>query len=547
MVKNACVAIIPAITAAAFCAAFHVGKAYGLAESTMAEGSAAKAVHALGEIGEGVAVGLISQGNVRADHEAFYDKGPDGGPVGSSNVFNYDFSGDGISIINHDTWVAGIVASRGGVNHPNDIGVAPGARIHSARVAADDENVALTALEAALYELVRMRNCRAIVTVIQLSDTPNGQSQHTLLYDYYAYRHNVILANAAGNSGSEVAIVGDAFNSITTGGLILSDSNDEYVYRMVGAETGSGPTADGRRKPDVMAPSQGQTVPSGASDNNWIRWSRNDGATSFSAPHTAGVAALLVSSADKTPEPDDDRNEVIRAVIVNSTFPNIDDKAGNSTNPAEAGNVWHRDRGYGRLDALRAYELLGSGRIEQGHDTTQRRGWAFGTIDMYERQRYRVSAKKWDRLVLTVTWNRRINKVGSRYSQETPPKFNLALRVKDPGQMVVFSETDTLNNLKKIDVLLEQDGVYEIEVENTSIKRTRNYGLAYELIEPIEGDFGPTDYIVDENDLGVLASEWLSEGGESESDLVADGIVNLHDFSEFARRWLDTNPAYWHE
>ena len=112
-------------------------------------------------------------------------------------------------------------------------------------------------------QLIIHQNCRVIVTGFELQDPerPDGNSDWTMLYDYYAYQYGVIFANAAGNENTYVAIFGDAYNGITTGGLRLNDPNNQYEYRRVGLSSGSGPTADGRRKPDITAPSQSQTAP----------------------------------------------------------------------------------------------------------------------------------------------------------------------------------------------------------------------------------------------------------------------------------------------
>ena len=318
-------------------------KALGLAQSTAENGSNAKAVHALGETGEDINIGLIGTRNILTTHEAF-----------KGRAFNHDFTGDGVSILNHDTWMAGIAASRGGASHPNDIGVAPGVDIHSARVIDNDGGIggpSGTYLTNALDGpdgLITKYNCRVIMTGFVFTGDPNGQSYWTKMYDYYAYQYDVVFANAAGNSGSQINIHGDAYNGITTGGLIVTTPE---IYDRVGALSGSGPTSDGRHKPDVVGPSQRQTVPTASSDISWTIPDGNGGQTSLSVPHTAGVAALLLGLADDTNEPNDGHNEVIRAVIVNSTFPNIKDKSGNSTNPADPNNTWHRHRGYGRLDA----------------------------------------------------------------------------------------------------------------------------------------------------------------------------------------------------
>ena len=132
-------------------------RACGLEESTGSGGSNSAAVHQLGETGEGVNVGLILFRNVRTTHEAFRDSNS------VSHAFNYDFTGDGNSILNHDTQLAGIISSRGGAAYPNDIGVAPGADIYCARVINDANDTSWDWLRDALKELVETRNCRVIV------------------------------------------------------------------------------------------------------------------------------------------------------------------------------------------------------------------------------------------------------------------------------------------------------------------------------------------------------------------------------------------------
>ncbi|MCJ7777272.1 MAG: S8 family serine peptidase, partial [Sedimentisphaerales bacterium] len=291
MSKYRYVLTMGAVCIVILCHDLAIQKAYALAGSTAQGGSNAQAVHQLGETGENVDVGLITARNVLTTHEAFYDKDANGSPIGSTHAFNYDFSGAGIKLANHDTWMAGIVASRGGISHPYDTGVAPGADIHCARVANDSNSISPYWLDDALDELVTGQNCRVIVTGFSLDIDPNGQSIWVLLYDYYAYHHNVIFANAAGNANTYIAIFGDAYNGITTGGLRVTQDDE---YGRVGSISGSGPTSDGRSKPDIVAPSQNQTMPNTASNNSWYTWTSSGGYTSLSVPHTAGVAALLL-------------------------------------------------------------------------------------------------------------------------------------------------------------------------------------------------------------------------------------------------------------
>ena len=84
------------------CPVFFGARAYGLAGSTGLDGSNAQAVHALGETGEGINVGFISQDNTRISHEAFKD------PNGISHAFSYDFRSsytrDDATVSDHDVY-----------------------------------------------------------------------------------------------------------------------------------------------------------------------------------------------------------------------------------------------------------------------------------------------------------------------------------------------------------------------------------------------------------------------------------------------------------
>ena len=252
MPRYSCVLTFCVIAAAGLYLGTVTPKAYGLAESVGPNGSNAQAVHELGETGEDVNVGLISAKNTRTTHEAFEDTN------GISHAFYYDFTDEGLyEPDNHDTWVAGVVASRGGVSYPNDIGVAPGVDIHSAKVtrgetSPSDPNrvIYFSWLADALDDLINDYNCQVIVTGISLGDEPNGQSDWTMLYDYYAYEHNVVFANASGKNHTHPTVFGDGYNGITTGGLVVTDPN---VYLRVGSNSNIGPTEDSRRKPDLAA------------------------------------------------------------------------------------------------------------------------------------------------------------------------------------------------------------------------------------------------------------------------------------------------------
>ncbi|MBN1765524.1 MAG: S8 family serine peptidase [Sedimentisphaerales bacterium] len=525
-----------------------IQKVYALAESITTEGSNARALHDLGETGAGVNVGLISRANTRVTHEAFKDANE------VTHAFAYDFTGDGTTNDSHDTGMAGIVASRGGASYPEDIGVAPGADIYSAKVVKYDPGppeeytISSSYLIDALEELIINQNCRVIVTGIQLNALADGESIWTLIYDYFAYAYDVVFANAAGNTDgviSEITIFGDAYNGITTGGLRLSDPGNQYVYGCVGSLSLSGPTADGRRKPDITAPSEAQTVPSAASDSSWTTVGTSGGQTSYSGPQTAGVAALLLGYADGTVDSDDGQNEVIKAVIVNSAFPNINDKNDNPTEPAQPGHVWHTDRGYGRIDALRAYQTLSAGRINEGDTVSGETGWAYEVMTQnYQEDHFYINGLKDCRLVLTATWDRQINRVGSVFTPESEPAFNLDMTILDSLSTELYSETDTLNNLEKVDFVLPADDVYEIRLTNSTTKKNRAYGLAYELRPRLTADID-FNYRVDIDDFSFISRYWLMSVGDIDVDIVSDGQVDTLDLFEFTTNWLAVDSRYF--
>jgi hypothetical protein len=234
---------------------FVCSSVYALQGSTAENGSNAQAVHELGYTGQGINIGFIAGGNVLATHLAFQDSN------GISHAINHDVSGAGFTYTFHDTPFAGIIISRGTLpNHPNDIGVAPDAFVHCVRITSLQDK---SGYQNAFNELINQQSCRVIVTGIQVPYDPNypppdGNSDNTKLYDYYADTCDVVFANAAGNRYSNITIFGDSYNGITTGGLEEPITDN---YFRVGDITNPGPTIDGRRKPDIMAPSTNQVAP----------------------------------------------------------------------------------------------------------------------------------------------------------------------------------------------------------------------------------------------------------------------------------------------
>jgi len=99
--------------------------------------------------------------------------------------------------------------------------------------------------------------------------SPSDESMVDPAYDNYAASYNTIFASAVGNGGA-VLPPGTGYNCIAVG-----------VY---GTYSGTGPTADGRCKPDITAPDSADDPQS---------------ANSYAIPYVAGSAAVLVQAANR--------------------------------------------------------------------------------------------------------------------------------------------------------------------------------------------------------------------------------------------------------
>jgi serine protease AprX len=115
----------------------------------------------------------------------------------------------------------------------------------------------------------------------------DGRSAVTTRMANLAWERGVLLLNSAGNAGPRPATLGapaDAPGTLTVGSTGLD--------RRIARSSSRGPTADGRTKPDVVAPGSGVLVASAGSVDRYHRGS----GTSYATPLVAGLAALIVEA-----------------------------------------------------------------------------------------------------------------------------------------------------------------------------------------------------------------------------------------------------------
>lgn len=328
-------------------------------------------MQSLGWTGAGVTVAVADSGLDSGDTNSIH---PDiAGRVRA--LFYYGTPGqleDAADEHSHGTHVAGIVAGNGAVGETDEngflygLGVAPGAGIIAQRIF---DGAGGYAPPPSFERLTRdAKRAGADIGSNSWGDDTQGQ------YDLSAMEFDELVRDAdtlalgdqpyilefsAGNAGPGYRTVGSpavAKNVLATGASQNDRFNlplDDFAIYADGRDTmadfsSRGPCADGRIKPDVVAP--GTWIASLrsvlADDNNaWWPISGNymyQGGTSQAGPHVSGAAAVFVqywraNHAGVTPSP-----ALVKAALINSTA-DLDDFFDTDPTPND-------DEGWGRVD-----------------------------------------------------------------------------------------------------------------------------------------------------------------------------------------------------
>jgi len=228
-----------------------------------------KAAHRLAT-GRGVVVAVVDSG---VDFGNPQLKGQAAGAV--------DLTRTGLAVCSeHGTGVAGIIAAKRMADVPF-VGVAPGARILSIKVANDERNNSDLLLAQGIVRAVRAK-----ARVINVSAQTAVDSEPLRKAVQYALKNDVVVVAAAGNVNSEDA------------GTYVPAYPAQYEGVLsVGAVDSTGAVAETSNavtRVSVVAPGIGIT-------STWPRsgWSFGYAGTSFAAPFVAGVAALVRSEYPK--------------------------------------------------------------------------------------------------------------------------------------------------------------------------------------------------------------------------------------------------------
>lgn len=334
----------------------------------------------LGYDGSGVKVAVADSGLNNGDAATMH---PD--LLGRTPAFFY-YGGlaDAADEHSHGTHVSGIIAGNGATGETDDngflygLGVAPGASIVAQRIFDAVGNFYPPA--GGFEELTRdATGAGAVIGSNSWGDDTQGA------YDVSAMEFDELVRDAnsltlgdqqyllefsAGNAGPAGQTIGSpavAKNVIATGAS-ENDREDLLIYddgpEAMADFSSRGPCADGRIKPDVVAPGTWISSLQSASATDQYAWQPIDdlyqyqGGTSQAGPHASGAAAVFVqfyrqTHTNATPSP-----ALVKAVLINTAH-DMDDDFG-------TGPIPNMDEGWGRIDLTPLFDSsLGFDYIDQ--------------------------------------------------------------------------------------------------------------------------------------------------------------------------------------
>jgi hypothetical protein len=373
-------------------------------------------------------------------------------------------------------------------------------------------------------------------------------------------------------AGANVIGVG-VVNSVNTENLATKLAHFSLVYP---EHSSLGPTAEGRCKPDIVAP--GNCLAADA--NNPNRYEPTGNWSSFSTPIVAGTIGLLVQKAKEDPNLSSavapaGGNCVMKAILLNS---------------ATKLPFWHKGRlqkdddhetpldymqGAGMVNAVGAYKHLIAGLMKPGDVPTI--GWDNNQLQKSKNPQniYKITVAEPNEefVTATVVWNKHYSGV---YPFEPMPAQDANLRLElwavdtnDPENNYLLDYSDSkVDNVEHIYCKADANFTnYELVVtfsnidDPNQIPAAQRYGLAWNVSKKQDSndillyDLN-ADGIVNDSDLTILVGNLLtsikspeacperSRGSYPLGDINADGVIDQKDFKILLEH-KDTT-ADWH-
>lgn len=263
--------------------------------------------HDLGYTGEGVTIAVIDTGIT--PHVDLIR--PKNRIIGFKDFVNgrskpYDDNG-------HGTHVAGIIASNGYSSNGKYAGIAPGANILAIKALNESGSGDTSDIVSAIQWVIDNKE-KYDIKILNLSlGTPATNSYKSCPLAQAvekAVNAGITVVTAAGNSGPSKGTIlcpGNSPSAITVG-AVDDNKTPEIEDDFIASFSSRGPTKDGLRKPDLVAPGVDITSLSNKNNSGYMSLS----GTSMAVPVVTGACALLFEKLD-SPSPKE-----IRSLVMNS-------------------------------------------------------------------------------------------------------------------------------------------------------------------------------------------------------------------------------------
>ena len=314
-----------------------------------------------------------------------------------------------------------------------------------------------------------------------------------------------------------------------------------------------GPTADGRCKPDIVAP--GNCL--AADINDSYSYEPTGDWSSFSTPVVSGAIGLLVQKAKEEPSLSDavspeGGNCVMKAILMNSATKlpywrkGLLEKGDDHEAPLDY------IQGAGMLNAVGAYRNLIAGQNKPGN--VPMTGWDLNVLNEGDEPQnvYKLTLTDStdEYIAATMVWNRHY---GREYPFEAIPEVDSDLRLElwgidaeNPNNAYLLDYSDSsVDNVEHIYFRADANYTnYEIVVSGETAQTTaiERYGLAWSVSDM--GHIDETlwydlnaDGVVDDLDTVVVLENWIASIQTPESYIIGDinnnGLFDIDDVQIF--------------
>ncbi len=318
-----------------------------------------------------------------------------------------------------------------------------------------------------------------------------------------------------------------------------------------------GPTADGRCKPDIVAP--GNCLAADSNEPN--RYEETGNWSSFSTPIVAGTIGLLVQKAKEDPNlssavASDGGNCVMKAILLNSAKKLPYWHKGRLPKSDDHENPLDYIQGAGMVDAVVAYKQLIAGQAKPGDVLIT--GWDNNQLQSDEKNEYLQNVYRINLtepaegfVTATAVWNKHYNCV---YPFESMPDKDADLRLElwavdpnDPNRDYLLDYSDSrVDNVEHIYARGDANYTnYELVVtfsdnndDPNQIPAAQRYGLAWNVSKKQNSDNIlwydlNTDGIVNDMDFNIILKNLLTSVKSPEAyllgDINANGIIDAND------------------